>query len=474
MKKLIYMGIGLFLCLSAALWTGCDKPDGLEDNDTGCIKGVVKDNDAGTLIFMATVELLPTGTQMMTDSMGIFSFSGLKSGTYQLRVSKEGYVIDTNDIVVSAGQTINRTILLEQGHPEIQILDMDDNVLSVLDLKKTLTFRIKNSGNVAVEWEIPKSTIAWIKGVSKKRWILEPGASDTIELMINGEQLLDGENEAEVLINSSAGDKRLTVRAEMHFAVGSDYVETAFGMELQMVAVQGGPFSMGATPEQNVQRVFERPVHEVVLDGFYIGKYEVTQVQWEAVMGTTIEEQEQRAVESDHGYDEGIVGKGTDYPMYYVSWHDCAEFCEKLSQMTGKKYRLPTEAEWEYAARGGQHADGTQFSGSDDIGEVGWIIFDSDHPDYGTHPVGQKQPNGLDLYDMTGNVFEWCSDWSDWYNKRSVINPQGPTSGSERILRGGGWKYNPEWVYYTVCGRGYYMPDGGTSIFGFRVVCEAK
>lgn len=106
MKKLIYFGIGLLLCLSSALWTGCDKPNGLEDNNTGCIKGVVKDNDAGTLIFMATVELLPAGIQMMTDSMGTFSFSDLKSGTYQLRVSKKGYVIDTSGIVVNAGQSI--------------------------------------------------------------------------------------------------------------------------------------------------------------------------------------------------------------------------------------------------------------------------------------------------------------------------------------------------------------------------------
>ena len=221
---------------------------------------------------------------------------------------------------------------------------------------------------------------------------------------------------------------------------------------------------MGATSEQGDDADNdEKPVHEVTLDGFYIGKYEVTQAQWKAVMGTTIEQQRDKAAASK------LYGVGDNSPMYYVSWNEAVQFCQKLSEMTGKKYRLPTEAEWEYAARGGQHADGTKYAGSNTIGDVAWYDGNS----YGkTHPVGQKKANGLGIYDMSGNVGEWCSDWysEDYYSRSSSVNPQGPLSGSYRVWRGGDLGNA---VMNRVSFRSGIIPDyrGG---LGFRVACSSK
>ena len=238
---------------------------------------------------------------------------------------------------------------------------------------------------------------------------------------------------------------------DVNVSVGSDYEETAFGMSLRMVAVQGGTFMMGATEEQGDDAFeSEKPVHSVSLDGFYIGKYEVTQGQWKAVMGTNPSN-----------------WKGDDLPVESVSWNDAVSFCEKLSQMTGKTYRLPTEAEWEYAARGGQQADGTKYAGSNNIGDVAWYTNNSSSK---THPVGTKQPNALGLYDMSGNVREWCSDWYGSYSSSSAVNPQGPSSGSYRVYRGGGWGNHAQSCRVSI--RNYNTPDDRNINLGFRVVCE--
>ncbi|MDE5742823.1 MAG: SUMF1/EgtB/PvdO family nonheme iron enzyme [Bacteroidales bacterium] len=477
MKKLIYFGMGLFLCLSAAVWTGCDKPDEPEtgggtsggsatEDVYGSMVGVVTDKDGGTLISMATVALLPTDITTQTDEKGAFSFGNLNAGTYQLRVSKDGYVVYTSDnIVLNAGQTVNRSISLEKEKMEWRILDADNRELSVLDLEKTLVFKLKNSGNMAVAWEVPDVSEAWIAGFSKQSGELEPGALESIELMINWDELSDGENEAKVVVTSPIGDKQFSVRAEMHFVVGPDYVETAFGMELPMVAVQGGGFMMGATSEQGRDYDSdERPVHQVMLDGFYIGRFEVTQAQWNAVMGT------------NPSYFKGDDNR----PVEKVSWHDAIEFCDKLSAMTGKKYRLPTEAEWEYAARGGQQSDGTKYAGSNTISDVAWYHDNSynlgaSHPDYGTHPVGSKMPNGLGLYDMSGNVWEWCSDWydEDYYDVSPVVNPLNLAGGeANRVLRGGSWRNHARDARVSI--RFSVALGNQENGIGFRIVCEAE
>lgn len=241
-------------------------------------------------------------------------------------------------------------------------------------------------------------------------------------------------------------------------------VDTAFGIRMELVYVKGGTFRMGATPEQgSAAHDREKPVHEVTLDGFYIGRFEVTQGQWEAVMGTTVKQQRDL---TNSNY--SLSGVGDDYPMYYVSWKEAVAFCDSLSARTGRKHRLPTEAEWEYAARGGQQSDGTKYAGSNTIGNVAWYYTNSFSK---THPVGQKQPNGLELYDMSGNALEWCSDLYGDYNEDVTHNPQGPSSGSGgRVYRGGSWlNYERE---CRVSSRIAAFPDYRDNLLGFRVVCE--
>ena len=172
----------------------------------------------------------------------------------------------------------------------------------------------------------------------------------------------------------------------------------------------------------------EKPVHSVTLNNFYIGKTEVTQMQWRDVMGNA----------------PSSFKNCYNCPVENVSWDDVQKFIVKLNQKTGKTYRLPTEAEWEYAARGGNKSKGYKYSGNDKIDQVAWYASNSENK---THPVGQKQANELGIYDMSGNVWEWCSDWYGSYEydwNSTISNPQGQPTGSYRVSRGGSWNYNPQ------------------------------
>ena len=219
----------------------------------------------------------------------------------------------------------------------------------------------------------------------------------------------------------------------------------------EMVFVKGGTFTMGATAEQGSYAYDdEKPAHSVTVSDFYIGKYEVTQAQWEAVMGKNLSR-----------------FKGNIRPVENVSWNDIQEFIEKLNAKTGKKYRLPTEAEWEYAARGGNQSKGYKYSGSNNIDEVAWYTNNSGTQ---THPVGQKQPNELGLYDMSGNVFEWCSDWYGSYSSGSQTNPTGPANGSRRVVRGGCCCDIARSCRVSNHYKDY--PSYRSSYVGFRLACQ--
>ena len=219
-----------------------------------------------------------------------------------------------------------------------------------------------------------------------------------------------------------------------------------------MVYVSGGTFMMGGTSEQGSEAYGdESPVHEVQLSGYYIGKYEVTQALWESVMGTNPSR-----------------FKGPDLPVENVNWGDVQEFIRKLNAMTGMSYRLPTEAEWEYAARGGNKSRGYKYSGSNDIGTVAWY---RDNSGSKTHPVGTKAANELGLYDMCGNVNEWCSDWHGAYSSGSQANPGGPSEGSARVHRGGGWSNDAR--ICRVSYRGFYLPDYRIYVSGFRLAASS-
>lgn len=229
---------------------------------------------------------------------------------------------------------------------------------------------------------------------------------------------------------------------------------------IEMVKVEGGTFLMGCTNEQGKCGGDENPAHLVTLDCFYIGKYLVTQELWQAVMGHSIERKR-----DEINPKQQLYGKSAKHPMYYVSWNDCQTFIEKLNKLTGKKFRLPTESEWEYAARGGQKSEAFRFAGGNNADEVGW---NSGNSGLMTHAVGQKKANELGLFDMTGNVWEWCYDWYDVYDNQLIVNPCGPEkSGLGKVLRGGSWYNKPE--YCRVARRMFRQPDNCGSSFGFRL-----
>ena len=221
------------------------------------------------------------------------------------------------------------------------------------------------------------------------------------------------------------------------------------GITIDMVKVEAGIFMMGATSEMQYPVDDEKPVHQVTLTkDYYMGKYEVTQALWKAVMGR-----------------KPSFFEGDNLPVEWVSWNDCQKFISKLNKMTGRRFRLPTEAEWEYAARGGKKSRGYQYSGSSNISDVAWYDGNSGSK---THPVGTKQANELGIYDMSGNVYEWCQDWKGLYSSSSQTNPIGAVNGPLRVFRGGSWL-----GYARLCRsscRCYGTPNWCKDDLGLRLV----
>ena len=221
------------------------------------------------------------------------------------------------------------------------------------------------------------------------------------------------------------------------------------GISIDMIRVEAGTFVMGATPEMKDPDDEEKPAHQVTLtNDYYIGKYEVSQALWQAVMG-----------KNPSNF------KGENLPVEKVSWNDCQEFLSKLNKITGKNFRLPTEAEWEFAARGGKKSRGYQYSGSNNISDVAWYEVNSGSK---THAVGSKQANELGIYDMSGNVWEWCQDWYGKYSSSSQTDPTGSNSRFYRVNRGGGCFYTAEFCRSSF--RGFIAPDDRGTDLGLRLV----
>jgi len=233
----------------------------------------------------------------------------------------------------------------------------------------------------------------------------------------------------------------------------SAFSETAVGGQcFEMIFVAGGTFTMGCTSEQ-VGDCYsdESPAHSVTLSGYYIGKYEVTQRLWKAVTGA-------------NNNPSSFTGSDNS-PVESVSWNQVNAFIDSLNRKTGKTYRLPTEAEWEFAARGGNNSRGYKYSGGHGIDSVAWY---SGNNGSSTKPVGTKKPNELGIYDMSGNVWEWVSDWYGSYSSDAQTNPTGPTTtGSDRVFRGGSW-YNGE-GFCRVSFRNGNNPDYSGINIGFRL-----
>ena len=228
------------------------------------------------------------------------------------------------------------------------------------------------------------------------------------------------------------------------------------GVEFVMVPVEGGTFMMGATLEQgNDASSREKPVHQVTLDNFLIGQTEVTHELWMAVMGNN-----------------PSYFNGSQLPVEQVTWEDCQVFIAALNEITNQNFRLPTEAEWEFAARGGNDSQGYKYAGGNTLSEVAWYSFNDSWESrgsgyYGTHAVATREPNELQLYDMSGNVHEWCQDWYGNYSNDEQINPVGPTSGTKRVYRGGNW-YFDDW-FCRVSFRNGLSPTSSNYGIGLRL-----
>lgn len=232
---------------------------------------------------------------------------------------------------------------------------------------------------------------------------------------------------------------------------------TVNGVTFNMIRVEGGTFTMGATAEQQSPGDDEKPTHRVTLSSYMIGKTEVTQELWQAVMGKSLQQ-----IVNENGW--STYGVGNNYPMYDISWNDCQDFVRKLNALTGQSFRLPTEAEWEFAARGGTKSKGYQYSGSNTLGDVAWY---TDNSGSKTHPVATKSPNELGIYDMSGNVWEWCQDWHGSYSSSAQTNPQGPSSGYSRVFRGGCWANFARGC--RSADRYFYDPADSTCKLGLRL-----
>ena len=228
----------------------------------------------------------------------------------------------------------------------------------------------------------------------------------------------DKADQAESLSSSSAASNALSSDNKSS-AFANVLPITVNGVTFYMIKVDGGTFTMGATSEMKKSDSDEKPLHQVTLSSYYIGETEVTQALWEAVMGSNPSK-----------------FKGANLPVENVSWYDCHEFINKLNELTNRKFTLPTEAEWEFAARGGRKSKHTKYSGSRKISDVAW--YDVNSGGY-THPVKTKKANELGIFDMSGNVWEWCQDWYGLYSSNAQSNPAGPKNGTSRLYRGGSW-----------------------------------
>ena len=276
---------------------------------------------------------------------------------------------------------------------------------------------------------------------------------------------------------------------------------TVNGVSFKMIHVQGGTFTMGATREQaNDAGDDEKPAHKVTLSSYYIGETEVTQQLWLAVMGSNPSRFAPKTTNASRcEYDSFVAdarrlnakragtvriptrqewdaamtsgGGSLKRPVEMVSWDDCQTFIRKLNQLTGRQFRLPTEAEWEFAARGGTKSQGYKYSGGNSIGTVAWYednaFINKEVNDYSTHNVKTKRANELGIYDMSGNVYEWCQDRYGHYNSEAQNNPKGPSSGSDRVFRGG-------WIYSSgrqcrVSYRDSVKPDYAMHFLGLRL-----
>ena len=473
--------ISLFsaLLIFASVFNSC-KPDSIEE--LGSIYGIVTDKATGEPVKNANVQLRPSGETTLTGTDGRYEFVDLKNGEYSITVSKTEYtdLVDDYVIKVEGAKAMRRDVQIEKIPALLKILDSNGNEIDVLDFgsmqdDNTRMFSIFNNSTSALDYEIFK-TAAWVASLSSQEGRLQPGATKSIIVVIDRDMLVVGKNVTTLSILTNNGGKQLTLKANKSDGNGEDpeepenpdepndpeepddpdepYIPGAInisvgGVSFKMIEVEGGTYMMGNDGEIG-GNIDETPKHSVTLDAFYIGETEVTQELWNAVMGSN-----------------PSVYVGNKKPVNAVNWNQCNEFIDKLNYMTGKTFRMPTEAEWEYAAKGGRQSKGYEYSGSNNVGSVAWYVNNSN---YEPQDVKGKIPNELGIYDMSGNVFEWCSDWYGGYNSSAQTNPTGPNSGNNKVVRGGAFSYND--TYCRVARRFSCSPNWCDSYHGLRLVME--
>ena len=264
----------------------------------------------------------------------------------------------------------------------------------------------------------------------------------------------------EIVIDESGKITRETAELEPEDFVtarkaGDRMVKTVDGIEYAFRWCPAGAFTMGSPSSETCHNSDETQHSVTLTKGFWMLETEVTQAMWESVMGTTVRQQRDKA-----DPDWSLYGEGAEYPIYYVNWEESRTFCEQLSSKLGVQVSLPTEAQWEYACRAG-----TTGVYAGDLDAMAWHWENSGGQ---TRPVRQKQPNKWNLYDMHGNVWEWCSDWYGPYVESPASDPIGPNSGSARVFRGGSWYRLAE--YCRSAYRFYYEPGSRHFNLGFRIV----
>ena len=356
----------------------------------------------------------------------------LSAGSKELRVKGNGFVAchvrfaDYGIATVQSLQTYNLTLLLPQGgaaSATMQKLTINYSPASAMVLVDSKPYQ--GQGSIVLDlpvgnhdYQIAAVGYETVEGSVK----LTANAPRTVnENLVASAQQSTAQQSTAQQSTAQQSNQAQSVNA-VQPPVQSPTIETftVKGVSFNMVRVDGGTFTMGATSEQQSPDSDEKPAHQVTLSSYSIGETEVTQALWQAVMGSN----------PSHF-------KGNNLPVESVSWYDCQTFISKLNEMTGKRFRLPTEAEWEYAARGGSKSRGYKYSGSNNIDDVAWYTTTTNGK--GTCSVKTKRPNELGLYDMSGNVWEWCQDRYSSYSSDSQTNPTGPERGSNRVYRGGSW-----------------------------------
>lgn len=383
--------------------------------------------------------------------------SGSKNGTITVYVS-ENNSIDSRSasITVKAGD-MSQTIAVTQAGTNV-ILQVRESSMSFNSSGGSDTFAIYSN----TSWTI-SSNRSWCTVGS-----LSGSGNVTVTVRVSENTSTDSRT-ATITVRADNVSQTIAVNQAGATPVDQDIrTFTANGVSFKMIRVDGGTFTMGATSEQGSDAdSAESPTHRVTLSTYYIGETEVTQALWQAVMG--------QKPTNDGSQWNSTDGRGNNYPAYYISWSDCQEFIRKLNTLTGQSFRLPTEAEWEFAARGGNESQGYKYSGSNTLSNVAWYRDNSyalgeSSPDYGTHNVATKSPNELGLYDMSGNVWEWCQDWYGSYSSSSQTNPTGPSSGAFRMYRGGDWANHARLC--RVSSRSSFWPDRRSPQLGLRLALQ--